>query len=151
MGLFPSTYCAFEMVNVLRIFYMLLFNISCLVAIVFIENEGLRNIEYAKEIKKNGEQIALQLKTLYKKQTGDSTIVFNDLMKTEKFKQLREDSMSSLDLEFEALQGQTDVDSVKAKKKRNNILLCVFGAFVIVMSTYRHLDSYGYLERLLGA
>ena len=40
MALFPSTYCAFEMVNVLRIFYMLLFNISCLISIVFIENEG---------------------------------------------------------------------------------------------------------------
>lgn len=47
----------------------------------------------------------MNLKALYKKQTGDSAIVFNDLMKTEKFKQLREESMASLDLEFEALQG----------------------------------------------
>ena len=68
-------------------------------------------------------------------------------MKTEKFKELRESSMSELELEVEAMKEQTDVASLKAKKSRNFKLLHIAIAFVAIGSTYRHLDSYGYLKR----
>lgn len=68
-------------------------------------------------------------------------------MKTEKFNELRETSMSELELEVEAMKDQTDVASLKAKKSRNSKLLHGFLAFVAIGSIYRHLEVYGYLER----
>lgn len=55
--------------------------------------------------------------------------------------------MSDLELEYEAQKEQTDVASLKAKKSRNFKLLHAFLGFVAIGSTYRHLDSYGYLDR----
>jgi len=56
--------------------------------------------------------------------------------------------MEELELEIEAMKDQTDVTSLKAKKSRNFKLLHGFLAFVAIGATYRHLDSYGYLEKL---
>jgi len=47
MEIFPPHYCAFEIIRVFRIFYMLIFNICCLVTLVYTENEGQINIDYA--------------------------------------------------------------------------------------------------------
>lgn len=71
MKLFPTHYCAFEMIQVFRILYMLVFNICCLTSLVYSENEGETNIEYAKRIQENSQKISLAMKNIYSKQKGD--------------------------------------------------------------------------------
>ena len=68
---FPNTWCVFEKIEVQRLVYFLIFNLSCCISGINFASEDEHQIDDLKIVKSNAKEIEDGIKLLFKKKTGE--------------------------------------------------------------------------------